>query len=426
MACPRKNLPLLLLVLVLIACGSPPSGAELVESERPRIASPGVTGAELAELVQGNHAFTFDLYQELKKGSENLFYSPYSILLAAGMVYAGARGETERQMAETLHYPLAQDRLHPAFNRLDLALVRRGEGAEAGDGQGFRLNVVNALWAQQGYSLLPGFLDLLAENYGAGLRQLDFTNATDASRRTINDWVREQTEGRIEDLLPRDAVDSTTRLVLTNAIYFNAAWKQPFNGPFTEGGTFHLLDGRTVTVPMMSELSWRFCTAGDGYQMVEVPYDGDELSMVILVPDLANFTGFEDSLDAERFDTILAQLEWRLVRLAMPRFELESGFRLKDILSRMGMPVAFSMSGADFSGMTGRRELFISDVFHKTFVSVDEAGTEAAAATGFPIPPGWPKEGPVEITVDRPFLFLIRDIGTGAILFMGRVVHPGG
>ena len=252
------------ILLGLIGCGQAASG-QVLQSDKPRDTSPKVGATDLAMLVDGNNAFAFNLYQILRQKEANLFYSPYSISLALAMTYAGARGETEQQMADTLNFILSQDRLHPAFNSLDLELASRGEKAQGKDEKGFRLNIVNAIWGQREYKFLAEFLDVLAENYGAGLRILDFINKTEESRVTINDWVSEQTEGRIEDLIPPGVITALTRLVLTNAIYFNAAWEYPFEEDATYNGSFYLLDGSEVTVPMMRQTeSFRYAE-GDGY-----------------------------------------------------------------------------------------------------------------------------------------------------------------
>ena len=412
------------LVSGLAACAQPVAGGEVIQSEKQRVTSPEVDEADLTALVSGNSAFAFDLYQALREEDGNLFYSPYSISLALAMTYAGARGETAQQMADTLHFVLSQDRLHSAFNSLDIELSRRGEDAKGKDDGGFRLNIVNAIWGQKGYHFLTTFLDLLAENYGAGLRIQDFVSAPEESRITINNWVSDQTEGRIRDLIPQGVIDALTRLVLTNAIYFNAAWQYPFNEDLTRDGSFYLLDGGEVTVPMMRQTELLGYTEGDGYQAVELLYDGGELSMVILLPAPGQFEAFEGALDAQQVDGIIERLEQRQVTLTMPKFEFESSFGLKEALSEMGMPVAFSES-ADFSGMTGNRDLFIADVVHKAFVSVDEAGTEAAAATAVVMAMTAVPDTPVEVTVDHPFIFLIRDIETDTILFVGRIVNPG-
>jgi serpin B len=414
---------MVIVMLSLGACAQPVVG-DIVQSEKPRVTSPEVDKTDLALLVEGNSNFALNLYQALKEENGNLFCSPYSISIALAMTYAGARGETEQQMADTLCFTLPQNRLHPASNSLDMELKERGEGAKGKDDEGFRLHIVNAIWGQKDYQFLPTFLDVLAENYGAGLRTLDFANAPEESRLTINNWVSEQTEGRIEDLIPQGLIDILTRLVLTNAIYFNAAWQYPFDESVTKDDQFYLLDGAEVTVPMMSQTESFGYAEGSDYQAVELPYDGSELSMVIFLPQDGHFETFEEALDAKQADTIVNALEQRQVALTMPKFEFESALRLKKTLMAMGMPIAFS-EGADFSGMTGGRDLFISEVVHKAFVSVDEAGTEAAAATAVIMKLTAMPVAPVEVTVNRPFIFLIRDIETGTVLFLGRILEPG-
>jgi serpin B len=412
------------LILPLLGCGQAAVGGEPLKSDKERITSPDVSASEQALLVEGNSAFAFDLYQALKEQDGNLFYSPHSISVALAMTFAGARGQTAEQMADTLQFLLEQERLHPAFNWLDAELASRGEGAEGKDEDGFRLNVVNAIWGQKDYDFLDAFLDVLAENYGAGLRILDFMNETEESRLAINDWVSDQTEERIKDLIPEGVITPLTRLVLTNAIYFNAAWEYPFDEDVTVDGDFYLLDDGQVTVPMMKQTESFGYTEGDGYQAVELQYDGDELSMIILLPEAGNFQDFEEELQADQVSDIISDLQPAAVALTMPKFEFDSEFSLTDTLAAMGMPVAFS-GAADFSGMTGSADLSITEVIHKAFVSLDEAGTEAAAATAVIMDESETPGEPTEVTIDRPFIFLIRDIETGAILFVGRVVNPG-
>ncbi len=417
-------------VLAMTSCAvtGPPdkshSPAVALASEHERT-SPDVPAADVSALTEGNRAFGFDLYQLLAErgGDDNLFFSPYSISLALAMTYAGARTETEAQMGEALQFALSQDRLHPAFNALDQELARRGEGAEGKDDAGFRLNIANAIWGQRNYEFLDAFLDVLAENYGAGLRLLDFASGPEEARVTINDWVSEETEGKIEDLIPQGAIDPLTRLIVTNAIYFNAAWAHPFQEGATSDGSFTLLSGDRVTVPMMRQTESFGYAAGDGYQAVELTYDGDEMSMVIVLPDADDFQAFELSLDGERMEGILDELARREVSLTMPRFEFDSEFSLSRALADLGMPAAFS-SEADFSGMTGGKDVFISDVLHKAFVSVDEEGTEAAAATAVVMKALSMPQEPISLTLDHPFFFLIRDMETGTILFVGRVLDP--
>jgi serpin B len=411
------------MLMVLSGCAKPVSG-DVVQSDKPRITNPTVVQNDLEKLVDGNTTFAFDLYQTLRQKTDgNLFYSPHSISEALAMTWAGARGGTETAMAKALSFALNQDKLHPAFNAIDLQLKERGKGAKGKDGEGFRLNIVNAIWGQKDYQFLPAFLDVLSQNYGAGLRLLDFIKETEKSRVTINDWVAEQTEQRIKDLIPQGVITVDTRLVLTNAVYFNAAWLHQFNKGATSDGQFTLLNGSKVTVPMMRQMeSFRYAQGTD-YQAIELPYDGQELSMVVLLPSAGQFEAFEKSLDAKRLEAIIGGIARSTVNLTMPKFEFESSFGLKDALTSLGMGVAFT-DGADLSGMNGKRDLFIQDVIHKAFVAVDEEGTEAAAATAVVV---GVTSAPVEqaaMTINRPFIFLIRDTATGAIIFVGRVLNP--
>ena len=411
-------------ILGTVGCAAQPTAEAVPKSDKERISSPNVANADLAQLVEGNSAFALDLYRALVEEKEgNFFYSPFSISMALAMCYAGARGETEQQMAEVLHFALAQEQLHPAFNYLDLELAGRGQEAQGKDGQGFRLNIVNATWAQEGYPFLIAYLDTLAENYGAGLRTLDFSKDPEAARVTINDWVSEQTEERIKDLIPQGVINPVTRLVLTNAIYFNAAWANPFNAERTADGAFHLLNGSTVTVPMMQQQASFGYAERDGVQIVELPYDGHELSMVILLPGKDGLENLENEMDVKGMHTALNELRYQEVALTMPKFKIESDFGLAETLQNMGMVDAFSES-ADLSGMDGTQDLFIQDVVHKAFVDVDEAGTEAAAATAVIVGLKAMPQQPVKMTIDRPFVFFIRDIQTGTVLFVGRIVDP--
>ena len=376
-------------------------------------------------MARGNNAFALDLYRALSDGEGNLFYSPFSVSQALAMTFAGARGETERQMASVLHYRLPQSRLHPSFNALDQELASRGGGFQGEENQYFQLNIANAIWGQHGYEFLPDFLDVTAEHYGAGLRMLDFASAPEESRARVNDWVAESTEEKIKDLLPSGTIDSSTRLVLTNAIYFNASWLWPFSKNRTQKGSFHLAGGGEVDSLMMTETNDDFYSyaRGNGYQAVDLPYGRRDMSMTILLPDEGTFEKFEASLNADALAQILDDIEIDYLTLTMPRFKVESEFSLVKVLGDMGMPDAFGPA-ADFSGMTGGHDLWISEIAHKAFVSVDEKGTEAAAATGVVMPQSGSSKEPIPVTVNRPFIFLIRDTTTGSILFLGRVMNP--
>ncbi|MCX6002925.1 MAG: serpin family protein [Chloroflexi bacterium] len=421
-----KKLLLILLTTIMTiglwGCAQPASAEEL-KSNKARDTSPVVDTSDLATLVNGNSQFAFDLYQILRKEDGNLFYSPYSISEALAMTYAGARGDTEKNMATAMNFTLPQDRLHPAFNYVDLQLKQRGQSTKGEDEKGFQLNVVNAIWGQQGFSFLAPFLDTLAQNYGAGLRVVDFINETEDSRVTINNWVSEQTANKITDLVPPGSINTGTRLVLTNAVYFNAAWANQFNKSSTTDGTFNLLNGTTVTVPMMHESIDLKYAAGANYQAVELPYDSNQLSMVILLPDSGQFNAFESSLDGQTVKGIVGNLAMTRVNLTMPKFQFQSSFGLKSALSSLGMGVAFTPN-ADFSGMDGKTDLLIQDVLHKAFVSVDENGTEAAAATGVVVGIVAIPANQADVKIDRPFIFFIRDIPTGSIIFVGRVLDP--
>lgn len=401
-------------------------------SSKTRDDSPDATTTELEELADGNSAFAFDLYRTLAEEDGNLFFSPYSISIALAMTQAGARGETERQMADTLHFALPHDRLHGAINALDAKITSRAGGEDTADDENFTLNVVNAVWGQQDYEFLAPFLDVLATHYGAGVRPVDFVGSPEESRTAINDWVAERTGDRIKDLIPEGAIESNTRMVLSNAIYFKAQWLYTFFEPATKPRPFRLLDGGEVEAPMMMmvEAERLGYAEGDGFQAVELPYVGEDVSMTVLLPDAGSFREFEESMDGALVADILGDIEPEYVELTMPKFEIDAEFELRDALVKMGMPNAFDRNTADFSGMDGRSCpgvcLLIDDVYHKAFVSVDEEGTEAAAATGVVmiLESAGPKAR--EILVDRPFIFLIHDRATDSILFVGRVENPVG
>ena len=398
----------------------------VVASEVAREREPQVGEEALGALTAGNVAFAFELFDALRDEDGNLFFSPYSISAALAMTYAGARGETARQMAETLHFGLPEGELHPAFNALDLRLAT---GEPQPDEDALRLEVANSLWAQEGFPIAQPFLDLLARHHGAGLRLVDYTGEAgrESARAAINNWVARQTEDKIQDLIPVGALSQYTRLVLANAIYFLGKWVTPFaevgEQPFT------LLNGQEVAVPMMSRQETTPYARGDGYEVVALNYRGGPARMLLLVPDRGEYEAFEAALDQDRFDEIVGDLGRSTVSLTMPGFEFESDFVLNEMLAEMGMPAPFEPKLADFSGMSADNEprLFISAVIHKAFVAVDEEGTEAAAATAVVMSAEEaPPEPDARVTVDRPFLFAIQDGDTGTILFLGRVLDPRG
>ncbi|HUU40073.1 MAG TPA: serpin family protein [Desulfatiglandales bacterium] len=400
----------------------------LIQSDKERNTSPDVSEEDISTLVEGNTAFTLDLYHFLanEKQDENRFFSPYSISLCFAMVYGAARNNTEAQMEEVFHYTLGQDYLHSAFNALDLDLTSREQDYDGDGEKDFKLNIANSMWGQKNYKFLTEYLDLLAENYGAGIQLLDLQHEPDSSCEVINDWVSEKTEGLIDSIIRSNDLNEYSLFVLVNAIYFKAKWMNEFQEESTADDLFYAPQGE-VTIPMMHQ--WCYVNYGEGenYQAAEIPYKGNTTGMLVLLPREGKFEEFESSLTTERLAQIIENLESQEVVLKLPKFDCEPDeIDLKDVLSQMGMTDPFVFTVGDFSGMDGiPRWIYIHFARHKAFVSVDEQGTEAAAATvvgggggGYPSPPE------IEFIVNRPFIFFIRDRVTGAILFMGRILDP--
>lgn len=369
-------------------------------------------------LVEGNTAFALNLYDKLKKTEGNLFFSPYSISTALAVTYAGARENTEKQMAQVLCFRLEQKRLHPAFASIE---ARFKAIQEKGDVQ---LSIANALWPQKDYVFLEDFLELTKKNYGAIITSLNYKSAHEAARITINKWVEQKTNYKIKELIKRGVLDSLVRLVLTNAIYFKGNWASRFDKNLTEDAMFHLLSGKSIEVPMMNQKQKFGYAEHENLQILELPYVGNELSMLVLLPKKVDgLTKLENELTADNLKKWTRSLEEREVLVFLPKFKMTSAFRLDKTLASMGMPDPFSMN-ADFSGMDGTKMLHISAVIHKAFIAVDEQGTEAAAATGVVISlKSVPRPAPV-FRADHPFMFLIRENLSNSVLFFGRVVDP--
>jgi serpin B len=385
------------------------------------------SAAPASPLVRGNNAFAAELYGRLAQGNGNRFLSPLSISTALAMTYAGAEGETAHQMAKTLHFELPPDQLHPAFHHLLSELHSRNTPRSGSkEPPDVQLFMANALWTQAGEKILSGFQKVIERDYGGGLYPVDFQNATDDARRTINAWVEEQTRGKIQDLLKPQHVDRLTRLILTNAIYFKALWNTPFSPANTRPEEFHESSGAKVRVDMMHRTD-RFGYLDEGtFQALELPYKGNTLAMVIFLPKaLDGLARFESSLTSAKLERWLFTLVSRKVEVSIPKFKLKEEFELKRTLSELGMPSAFQRGVADFSGMTGTRDWAISAVVHKAFIEVEEKGTEAAAATGVVMArTALIATPPPVFRADHPFFFLIRDLRTGSILFLGRLVRP--
>ena len=388
---------------------------------------PGSADERIRELVAGNAGFAMNLHEEFVAGedADNVFYSPYSISMALAMTYAGAAGDAETAMREALRFTLEEE-THPAFADLQAALEARETAEDPMDDDeneevdAFTLSVANALWGEEGYPFDDEYLDLVDEYYGGGFNEANFTEQPELERERINDWVADETEDRIEDLIPENGITSQTVLVLTNAIYFMASWEQEFDPDDTQEAPFTALDGTETTVPMMTQNLRTDYADLPRAQAIELPYVGGEVSMVLIVPDEGEFEAVESDLAGENLFGVFDELGDASGDLRMPRFEYEFDAELRDALSDLEMGAAFG-PGADFSNMVdGEGGPGIDEVYHDAFVSVDEEGTEAAAATAVVMVESAPAES-FDLTIDRPFLFCIRDRPTDAVLFVGRV-----
>ncbi len=386
-----------------------------------------VAQTPLLKLRDGQRQFAADLYPLLGERAGNFLFSPYSIQQALALTYAGACGATADQMASAARFTDLGDELATAFGHLN-AKVLAQRPRQGPDDSKLALHIANRLWGQQGIDWKGDFVKTLKAHYGAPLETVDFRRDAEGARTAINDWVAEQTRDRIQDLFGQGSIHSDTRLVLANAIYMKAAWLHPFSLEKTGKETFHLLDGRTIKTPMMHQTERFLYRETDGVQVAALPYAGGLLAMVVMLPPRGAFEDWEKSLDGEALADLLGDLQPAKLKLALPRFEYTSSFGLVEPLSRLGMPDAFAAGRADFTGMTADEDLHIDAVVHKAFISVDEEGTEAAAATGVAVGTVSiePPTDPIEMRVDRPFVFVIRHTPTGAILFMGRVVDPRG
>ena len=372
-------------------------------------------------LVEGNSRFAFELYRKLKNTKGNLFFSPYSISAALAMTYAGARGATAEQMAETLHFPRPGERLHPAFAGLRRALNAAGQKGNV------KLLTANSLWSQKGYPFLKEYLTLIKKYYGAAITPVDYITARKIARKTINAWVENKTEKKIRNIIRPGVLREITRLVLVNAIYFKGAWAEKFEKSATKKKPFHISRRKSVKAPMMNRTGAFGYAAADGIQILEIPYKGGGLSMIALLPGKTDgLSELEKAFTADNFARWRKLLRKREIEVFLPRFEIVSRFRLDDTLESMGMTDAFTSGPADFSGMDGNHldGLFISAVIHKAFVKVNEDGTEAAAATAVVMERESIRIEPSVFRADHPFLFLIMDNSTKSILFVGRVTDP--
>lgn len=399
------------LALMLLTALATFSSAQ--ENQRPRV------HPAIKTLVDGNNQFALDLYQcraVQSKTDDNIFFSPYSISSALAMTYGGARGETAEQLAKVAHFTLGQDRLHPAFGALTAHL--QGDGKE----RPFHLYVANRLWGQKGFPFQSKFIELTQKSYRAGFQEIDFVNDADGARKQINRWVEEQTKDKIKELFRSGEVTSATRLALVNAIYFKGTWETPFPKESTKEADFAVTPNDKVKVAMMAHKDehFNFHAAGD-FDCLELPYKGIKLSMVVVLPKKkGGLAELEKKLTAAALAKALANLQLHKGSVALPRFRMVTHFSLVDDLTALGMPLAFGGS-ADFSGISDKR-VHVGAAVHEAFIDVDEKGTEAAAATGLLMLVG--RAPTFAFRADHPFLFLIRDIESGSVLFLGRVSDP--
>lgn len=365
-----------------------------------------------------NNRLALDLFRELAINNTNLFFSPYSIKTALAMTYAGAQGNTAKQMAAVLHFTDAIA-LHTAIAKLEFRLKTINNQGH------IQLNVANAMWPQEKYPFLNEFCDLLETYYKVTLSPLDYKKPEEA-RNTINQWIEEKTIGKIKNLIPSGALGPLTTLVLTNAIYFKGDWAMQFNPQLTEEAAFFLVNGDKISVQLMYQEQISNYGRIKDLQIIEIPYQNDDLSMIIILPDQPDrIEGLINEITVENLVRWLPVLKPKLVDVFLPKFSLESDLNLSDTLIEMGMSDAFDSEKADFSGMDGIKWLYISSIFHKAYIGVNEEGSEAAAATAVILKArGFPIEAPPVFRADHPFIFLIREKETGSILFMGKVLNP--
>jgi serpin B len=405
---------LVLALVVGVAWGMVAAPASTAPAPNPKV------------VAEASNAFTANLYGKLAGQPGNLFFSPASLETALVMTCAGARGETMQQMAMTLSVSQGRDRVDWSGVHRDFGAFLKDLNAKKGDAKplGYQLSVANALWGQKGFEFLPDFLKVVQDNYGAGLSDVDFMGDTEGARKIINAWVERATREKIKDLLHPGVVTDLTRLVLTNAIYFKGQWEQPFKKEGTHDEPFHLTAAKEVTTPMMNGKAHFGYRRFDIFEAVQLMYEGRDLSMIILLPkQVDGLAAVEKKLMPEILAMNHGSFDRMEIFLTMPKFTVTAEFELSKTLAAMGMTDAFDAGKADFSGMTGQKDLFLSAVVHKAFVDVNETGTEAAAATAVPAAAA-DGGGEIHFTADHPFLFLIRHEPSGTILFIGRMADP--
>lgn len=424
----RKLYVIVLLLVVITVLGNGLLTA-VAQSEAVPGSAPGQTG----DLISANNAFAFDLYTALNDSQHNLIFSPYSISLALTLVYSGARGQTETEMAQVLHFDEPALNVNESFKDLQEMLTMEVEPPEWGGAPSI-INIVNGLWAEESYPLRPEYIDLLDEYYAVTFEPVDFLNAPDEAREMINNWISDNTNQRIKQMLGPGSITPDIRTILANVIFFKGTWLMRFPDENTVNEPFTLLDGTEVTVPMMHLESQYAYLDREGYQAVSLSFQDTvstdirpvDMAMLFILPDEGTFTDVQNMLTAEWFSTTVEEMTYYPVKLGLPRFSSETQVDLAPILIKMGMAGAFDVSKADFSGIVEDNDVpfFISFVLHKANIDVDETGTEAAAATVMGLGGGGPPQEPIELTFNRPFIYAIYDRISGTILFLGHVTNP--
>ncbi|MEO0263005.1 MAG: serpin family protein [candidate division WOR-3 bacterium] len=369
----------------------------------------------IRKICESNNKFAFELYFKLKDKEENIFFSPFSINSAFLIVYEGSRGNTKKEIEDVFGFPEEKIR-RPNFARIFNEINREDKK--------YTLYTANALWVQKDFRILKEYKEIIKKYYISEIENLDFAGETEKSRQIINSWVSEKTRGKIKDLIPQGGLNALTRAVITNAIYFKGNWLKKFDEKNTKEEDFFVSEEKRIKVPMMKMEKEIFnYFEDDKLQVIEIPYDGEEVSMFIFLPKSLDINSINEYLNYEKFKEIKENIRREEVDIYIPKFKMETKYLLNNVLYEMGIKDAFSEIDADFSGISGKKELFISNVYHKAYIEVNEEGTEAAAATGIV----------VEITAvrfrkifkaDHPFVFLIYDKKLENILFLGRIVNP--
>ncbi|MBU4369631.1 serpin family protein [Patescibacteria group bacterium] len=416
----QKILTVGITALIVIVFGGLLSGCTLQPPLTPSGDNVVITEG-LDNVVDANNRFALDLYSKYKSEEGNVFFSPYSISTALAMTYEGARGQTAQEMQSVFYFPEDNDIRRGGYAGLYSEINKKDKK--------YKLHTANALWAEQDFQFLDEYFSLVGQYYNGEVTNLNFKQDAEKSRIIINTWVEDQTNNKIKDLIPKGVIDYLTRLVLTNAVYFKGEWVKQFNKDDTTAQDFKITPDNIVKVPIMRRADDKAIfnySENDELQILGLPYSGEDLSMLVLLPKNNDLTSLENSLSIEKLSEWKKDLKEQRVNIYIPKFKFETKYLMADTLKEMGMPIAFS-SAADFSGMTGKKDLFISNVIHQAFVDVNEEGTEAAAATAVVMKltsTGIPEPTIPTFRADHPFIFIIQQNDTGNILFMGKVVDP--